>query len=99
MDYIVKTLLTNVFQRQLPNHRLKGSGSRIYKFMYTLVHITLTVSAARFWAYGGMCVGGCDTGTISRISGKTMDRFRYTWITMIGEIYKLIAEYLGNKFR
>ncbi|SRR6266566_6868071 len=42
---------------------------------------------------------GCGAGTASRVSGKTMDRFRYTWVTMIGEIHELIAEYLGNGFR
>ncbi len=40
--------------------------------------------------------GGCGTGTMSYVSGKAMDRFRCTWIAMIGELYELIAEYLGN---
>jgi len=30
------------------------------------------------------------------MSKKAMDRFQCTWIAMIGEIYKLIAKYLGN---
>ena len=41
----------------------------------------------------------CDTGIMSCISGKTMDRFQCTWVAMIGEIHMLIAEYLGNEFR
>ncbi len=28
-----------------------------------------------------------------------MDRFQCTWVAMIGEMYELIAEYLGNGFR
>ncbi len=40
--------------------------------------------------------GVCGTGTVSRVSGKTMDRFQCTWVAMIGELYKLIIEYLGN---
>src|SRR6266699_6211590 len=43
--------------------------------------------------------GGCSTGIVSCMSGKAMDRFQYIWIAMIGEIYRLIAEYLGNGFR
>ncbi len=43
--------------------------------------------------------GGCGTGTVSRISGKAMDKFRCTWVAMIGEIYELIVEYLENGFR
>ncbi len=33
--------------------------------------------------------GGCGTGTVSRVSGKAMDRFQCTWIAMIGEIYEV----------
>ena len=44
-------------------------------------------------------LGGCDIGIVSRISGKTMDRFQCTWIAMIDKMYKLIAKYLGNGFR
>jgi len=62
--------------------------------------VTITVSAARVKACGGRCVGvGYDTGTMSRMSGKTMDRFQYTWVAMIDEMYELIVEYLGNGFR
>src|SRR6266566_8707667 len=43
--------------------------------------------------------GGCGTGTMSRVSGKAVDRFQCTWIAMIGEMHRLIAEYLGNRFR
>ena len=46
-----------------------------------------------------VCRGEHDTGIISHMLGKAMDRFQYTWIAMIGEIYKLIAKYLGNGFR
>jgi len=31
---------------------------------------------------------------MSRVSRKTIDRFQYTWVTMIGKIYELIVEYL-----
>jgi len=41
-------------------------------------------------------VGGYDAGTVSHVSGKAMDRFQCTWVTMIGEMHKLIAEYLGK---
>ncbi len=44
-------------------------------------------------------VGGCGIGTVSRMSGKTMDKFQCIWVAMIGEIYELIAKYLGNRFR
>ena len=27
-----------------------------------------------------------------------MDRFQCTWVAMIGELYELIVEYLGNEF-
>ena len=40
-----------------------------------------------------------DTGTVSRVSGKAVDRFQCTWVAMIGEMYELIAESLGNGFR
>ena len=33
--------------------------------------------------------GGCSTGTMSRVSGKAIDRFQCTWIAMIGEMYKV----------
>jgi len=42
--------------------------------------------------------GGCGTGTVSRMLGKTIDRFQCTWVAMIGELHELIAEYLGNGF-
>ncbi len=42
---------------------------------------------------------GCGIGTVSRVSGKAMDRFQCTWVAMIGEMYELIVEYLGNRFR
>ncbi len=42
---------------------------------------------------------GCGTGTVSRVSGKTMDRFQCIWIAMINKLYELIVEYLGNRFR
>ena len=61
--------------------------------------ITITVSAARVRACGGRCWDGCDIGTVLRISGKTIDRFQCTWVTMIGEMHELIAKYLGNGFR
>ncbi len=44
-------------------------------------------------------LGGCGIGTMSRTLGKAMDRFQYTWVAMISEIYRLIVEYLGNGFR
>src|SRR6266566_7092161 len=40
--------------------------------------------------------GGCGIGTVSRVLGKAMDRFQCTWIAMIGKLYELIVEYLGN---
>ncbi len=40
--------------------------------------------------------GGCGTGTMSCVLRIAMDRFQCTWVAMIGELYKLIAEYLGN---
>src|SRR6266699_2562538 len=46
-------------------------------------YVTITVSAARIWACGGRCVDGCDTGTVSRVSRKAMDRFQCIWVTMI----------------
>ena len=61
--------------------------------------VTITVSIARVRACGDRCVERCGTGTVSRVSGKAIDRFQCTWIAMIDEIYKLIAEYLGNGFR
>ena len=41
----------------------------------------------------------CNIGTVSRMSGKAVDRFQCTWIAMIGEMYVLIAGYLGNGLR
>ena len=41
----------------------------------------------------------CDIGIVLYILGKIMDRFQCIWVAMIGEMYKLIAEYLGNRFR
>ena len=68
--------------------------------MITLVYVTITVSAARVRACGGRYVwGGYDTGTVPRISRKTMNRFQCTWVAMIGDMYELIVEYLGNGFR
>jgi len=32
---------------------------------------------------------GCDTGVVSYISGIAMDKFQYTWVVMIGEMYKV----------
>jgi len=50
--------------------------------------------------YRGRYVKGeYDTGTILHVSRKAMDRFQYTWVAMIGEIYKLIAKLLGNGFK
>ncbi len=43
--------------------------------------------------------GEGGTGIVSRVSRKAMDRFQCTWVVMIGEIYELIAEYLGNGFK
>ncbi len=34
--------------------------------------------------------------TISYVSKKTMNRFQYIWVAMIGELYELIVEYLEN---
>ncbi len=60
-------------------------------------HITITISITRVRIYGGRCVkDGCGTGTISRILKIAMDRFQCTWVTIIGELYKLIVKYLGN---
>ena len=42
---------------------------------------------------------GAALRTVSRMSGKAMDRFQCTWVTMIGEMYKLIVEYLENGFK
>ena len=62
--------------------------------------VTIIVFAARVWACGGRCVeSGCGIGTVSRVLGKAMDRFQCTWVAMIGELYELIVEYLGNRFR
>jgi len=44
-------------------------------------------------------LGGYSTGTISYMLGKIIDRFQYIWVAMIGEMYELIAEYLGNGFK
>jgi len=44
-------------------------------------------------------LGECDTGTVSRVSRKAIDKFQCTWVIMIGEMYRLIAEYLRNRFR
>ncbi len=41
-------------------------------------------------------MGGCGVGIVSRVSGKAMDRFQCIWVAMIGEMYELIAECLGN---
>ncbi len=41
----------------------------------------------------------CGIGTISRMLRKAIDRFQYIWVAMIGEMYELIVEYLGNGFR
>ena len=43
--------------------------------------------------------GGCNIGAMSCVSKKAMDRFQCIWVTMIGEMYELVAEYLGNGFR
>ena len=43
--------------------------------------------------------GGCGINTMSHMSGKAMDRFQCIWVTMIGEMYELIVEYLENGFR
>ena len=42
---------------------------------------------------------GCGIGIVLCMLRKVMDRFQCTWIAMIGELYELIAEYLGNGFR
>ncbi len=34
-----------------------------------------------------------NTGTMSYISGKAMDRFQCIWIAMIGEMYELIVAF------
>ena len=44
----------------------------------------------------GMLRGGCGIGTMLYISGKTINKFQYTWIAIIGEMYELIAMYLRN---
>ena len=31
--------------------------------------------------------GVCGTSTVSRVLGKAMDRFQWTWVAMIGEMY------------
>ncbi len=62
--------------------------------------VTITVSAAGVLTCGGRCVGGgCGTGTVARMSRKAIDRFQYTWVAMIGEMYELIVEYLENEFK
>ncbi len=61
--------------------------------------IKITVFATKVWTCGSRCMGGGDTGTMSYMSRKAIDRFQCTWVAMIGEMYELIAEYLGNGFR
>ncbi len=41
-------------------------------------------------------MSGCGTDTVSYVSRMTIDRFQCIWVAIIGEIYKLIVEYLGN---
>ncbi len=38
----------------------------------------------------------CNIDIASCILEKTIDMFQYTWVTMIGEMYELIAKYLKN---
>ena len=60
----------------------------------------ITIFTMRVRVCGGRYVGvGVTLGTTSYISGKTMDKFQCTWITMIGKIYELIVEYLRNGFK
>jgi len=61
--------------------------------------VTIIVSAARVRAYGGRCVGWVRRGTASYVLEKVKDRFQCIWVAMIGELYELIAVYLGNRFR
>jgi len=42
---------------------------------------------------------GYGTSTILYILRKAMDKFQYTWITIINKIHELIVEYLGNRLR
>ena len=44
-------------------------------------------------------LGKCDIGIVSCVSGKAIDKFQYTWVVMINEMYELIAVYLGNGFK
>ncbi len=62
--------------------------------------ITIIVFTARICICGGRYIKeeyGIDI--ISYISGKTIDRFQYIWVVIIDEIYKLIVEYLKNRFK
>ena len=42
---------------------------------------------------------GYGTGIISRMLGKAMDKFQCIWVAIIDEMYELIVEYLGNRFK
>src|SRR6266566_3664203 len=62
-------------------------------------YVTITVFATRVKVCRGRCIGGCGIDTVLCVLGKAMDRFQCTWVAMIGEMYELIVEYLGNGFR
>jgi len=44
-------------------------------------------------------LSGCSIGIVSCMLEKAMDRFQCIWVTIIGEMYELIVEYLGNGFK
>src|SRR6266566_3447075 len=73
-----------------------------YKFNPTSTKATTPICNVHCLCNEGLSVwrqmrwGGYDTGTVSRVSGKAMNRFQCTWIAMIGEIYRLIVKYLGK---
>ncbi len=61
--------------------------------------ITITISTAKVKICGGRYVEWMRRGITSRILDKTKDKFQCIWVAMIGELYELIAEYLGKWFR
>ncbi len=90
------SLYWNEMELEIPNPE---NQSRKSIFVVYNSSVMITVSAARIWACGGRCVGGYGIGIMLRVLGKAMNRFQCTWIVMIDEMYRLIVEYLGNKFR
>ncbi len=63
-------------------------------------YITIIVFVTKVRMYGGGCVEGWySIGIMLYVSRIAMNRFQCIWVAMIGEMYKLIVEYLENGFR